>query len=135
MHAGQVERVIGGLAAPDVVVLDPPRSGAGRAVCEAIAAAGPSTVVYVACDPAALGRDTAIMGAAGYELSGLRAFDAFPQTHHVECVARFERRSDACVPGVSWVPAGRSPGPANSHARFVRHRPMLTSWHRGAAPR
>ena len=90
VHTGQVERVIGGLDAPNVVVLDPPRSGAGRAVCEAIAAAGPSTVVYVACDPAALGRDTAILRAAGYELSGLRAFDAFPQTHHVECVARFQ---------------------------------------------
>jgi tRNA/tmRNA/rRNA uracil-C5-methylase (TrmA/RlmC/RlmD family) len=91
VHAGRVERVIGGLPAPDVVVLDPPRSGAGRAVCEAIAATGPRTVVYVACDPAALGRDTATLRAAGYDLGGLRAFDAFPQTHHVECVARFDR--------------------------------------------
>ena len=46
-------------------------------------------IVYVACDPAALGRDTAALASSGYRLDTLRAFDAFPQTHHVECVARF----------------------------------------------
>ncbi len=92
VHHGRVERVIGALPAPDTVVLDPPRSGAGRAVCTAIAEAAPSTIVYVACDPAALGRDTGYLRASGYELTGLRVFDAFPQTHHVECVARFTTR-------------------------------------------
>ena len=43
----------------------------------------------MACDPAALGRDTAALAVAGYRLDTLRAFDAFPQTHHVECVARY----------------------------------------------
>ncbi|HYH71722.1 MAG TPA: TRAM domain-containing protein [Nocardioides sp.] len=75
--------------AADVVVLDPPRTGAGRGVCAEIAAMRPRVVVYVACDPAALARDTAYLAELGYRLDGLRAFDAFPMTHHVECVARF----------------------------------------------
>jgi len=87
---GMVDEVIDALKGPvDAVVLDPPRTGAGPALCAAIAARGPSVIVYVACDPAALGRDTAALAAAGYRLDTLRAFDAFPQTHHVECVARF----------------------------------------------
>jgi tRNA/tmRNA/rRNA uracil-C5-methylase (TrmA/RlmC/RlmD family) len=76
--------------APDVVVLDPPRAGAGGAVSRQIAATGARAVVYVACDPAALARDVAVFGAAGYRLAGLRGFDAFPMTHHVECVALLE---------------------------------------------
>ncbi len=87
---GSVETVIDDLAgAVDAVVLDPPRAGAGRALCALIAARRPSVIVYVACDPAALGRDTAALMAAGYRLDTLRAFDCFPQTHHIECVARF----------------------------------------------
>ena len=73
----------------DVVVLDPPRTGAGRGVCTELAALGPRVVVYVACDPAALARDTAYLADLGYRLDRLRAFDAFPMTSHVECVARF----------------------------------------------
>lgn len=88
IRPGRVERVIGTAPPPRTVVLDPPRKGAGRAVVEMIAAAGPATVVYVACDPAALARDVATFRTLGYELTGLRAFDAFPMTHHVECVAR-----------------------------------------------
>ena len=87
---GSVEKVIDELPATvDAVVLDPPRSGAGPALCEKIASRRPAVLVYVACDPAALGRDTAALMAAGYRLEDLRAFDCFPQTHHVECVARF----------------------------------------------
>jgi tRNA/tmRNA/rRNA uracil-C5-methylase (TrmA/RlmC/RlmD family) len=74
-------------ARPDVVVLDPPRAGAGQAVSRLLAATGARAVVYVACDPAALARDVAAFGTAGYRLAGLRAFDAFPMTAHVECVA------------------------------------------------
>ncbi|NHA69620.1 class I SAM-dependent RNA methyltransferase [Phycicoccus flavus] len=73
----------------DVVVLDPPRTGAGEGVVRAVAALGPRAVAHVACDPAALARDTAALLAAGYRLDSLRAFDAFPMTHHVECVAHF----------------------------------------------
>ncbi|GAA2371298.1 23S rRNA methyltransferase [Catellatospora methionotrophica] len=72
---------------PDVVVLDPPRTGAGAAVVRAITAARPRAVAYVACDPAALGRDVRTFREQGWELRELRAFDCFPQTHHVECVA------------------------------------------------
>lgn len=87
---GAVEQAIDDLPdAVDAVVLDPPRAGAGPALCDQIAARRPAVIVYVACDPAALGRDTAALQAAGYRLDSLRAFDCFPQTHHVECVARF----------------------------------------------
>jgi tRNA/tmRNA/rRNA uracil-C5-methylase (TrmA/RlmC/RlmD family) len=73
---------------PDVVVLDPPRKGAGAKVVESIVALAPRCVVYVACDPAALARDVAAFSVHGWELGSLRAFDLFPMTHHVECVAR-----------------------------------------------
>lgn len=73
----------------DVVVLDPPRTGAGRDVVVALAAMRPRRIVYVACDPAALARDTATLLEHGYALEDLRALDAFPMTHHVECVAAF----------------------------------------------
>jgi tRNA/tmRNA/rRNA uracil-C5-methylase (TrmA/RlmC/RlmD family) len=72
---------------PDVVVLDPPRAGAGPAVSRLLAATGARAVVYVACDPAALARDVAAFGEAGYRLAAIRGFDAFPMTAHVECVA------------------------------------------------
>ncbi|MGY1814866.1 class I SAM-dependent RNA methyltransferase [Blastococcus sp. SYSU D00820] len=74
-------------SAPDVVVLDPPRAGAGAAVSRVLAGSGARAVVYVACDPASLGRDVAAFAAAGWRPAGLRAFDAFPMTAHVECVA------------------------------------------------
>ncbi|HJP76650.1 MAG TPA: class I SAM-dependent RNA methyltransferase [Pseudonocardiaceae bacterium] len=76
---------------PDVVVLDPPRKGAGPVVVDAVASEGPLRVVYVACDPAALARDLASFAENGYHLAALRAFDAFPMTHHVECVALIQR--------------------------------------------
>ncbi|MDT9592502.1 class I SAM-dependent RNA methyltransferase [Nocardioides zeae] len=71
----------------DLVVLDPPREGAGREVVAAVAARRPRAVAYVACDPAALARDVAYLAESGYALASLRAFDLFPMTHHVECVA------------------------------------------------
>ncbi|HLR97263.1 MAG TPA: class I SAM-dependent RNA methyltransferase [Jiangellaceae bacterium] len=71
----------------DVVVLDPPRTGARANVVQEIATRAPRTVVYVGCDPAALARDVATFARHGYRLVGLRAFDLFPMTHHVECVA------------------------------------------------
>lgn len=68
------------------VVLDPPRSGAGGAVVETLAALKPAQIVYVACDPVAFARDVATFAERGYRLVGLRAFDLFPNTHHVEAV-------------------------------------------------
>ncbi|WP_249353823.1 TRAM domain-containing protein [Microbacterium sp. 2FI] len=70
-----------------VVLLDPPRSGAGRQVVEGIASLAPASVVYVACDPVALARDLATFRDAGYETTGVRALDLFPNSHHVEAVA------------------------------------------------
>jgi len=75
----------------DVVVLDPPRKGAGRHVVDDIAARDPRVVVYVACEPAALARDLATFAQHGYALADLRAFDLFPMTAHVECAARLTR--------------------------------------------
>lgn len=93
LHHGGVTEVLA--AAPvsraDVVVLDPPRVGAGREVVAQVAALGPERVVYVACDPAALARDLAYLAGHGYALTGLRGFDLFPMTHHVECVAVLDR--------------------------------------------
>jgi len=91
-RVGRVEKVLDGLpGGPDVIVADPPRKGLGRAVVDALAAHGPARVVYVACDPAALARDVAFFAGHGYTLGPLRAFDAFPMTHHMECVALLTR--------------------------------------------
>ncbi|WP_199431732.1 class I SAM-dependent RNA methyltransferase [Qaidamihabitans albus] len=91
-RAGRVEHVLADVdERPEVVVLDPPRKGAGRAVVDAIAAGEPERVVYVACDPAALARDVATFTGHGYHLERLRAFDAFPMTHHVETLALLTR--------------------------------------------
>jgi tRNA/tmRNA/rRNA uracil-C5-methylase (TrmA/RlmC/RlmD family) len=75
----------------DLVVLDPPRTGARRPVVRGICALRPRAVAYVACDPAALARDVAIFAEHGYGLTALDAFDIFPMTHHVECVAVLRR--------------------------------------------
>ncbi|MFC9549491.1 class I SAM-dependent RNA methyltransferase [Rhodococcus sp. NPDC056960] len=91
-HADRVERAISGLTAPpQVVVLDPPRAGAGRDVIDAVAAAGAERVVHVGCDPASFARDIGLYLGQGFRLDGLRAFDAFPLTHHVECIALLTR--------------------------------------------
>lgn len=74
-------------AVPDVVVADPPRAGAGAAVCQAIAATGAPRVVLVSCDPAAGARDLRALTDSGYSLESLRAWDLFPHTHHVETVS------------------------------------------------
>ena len=62
----------------DAVVLDPPRAGAGAKVIKAIARREPRVIAYVACDPAALGRDLRTLAAHGYSLTSLRALDIFP---------------------------------------------------------
>ncbi|HET9420357.1 MAG TPA: TRAM domain-containing protein [Nocardioides sp.] len=89
VRAGPVERVLAtAYDEPfDLVVLDPPRTGAKRKVVTQVAARRPRAVAYVACDPAALARDVAFFAEHGYGLAALRAFDLFPMTQHVECVA------------------------------------------------
>jgi len=74
------------------VVLDPPRSGAGKQVVQSIGGLQPAQIVYVACDPVALARDIGLFAERGYDLTAPRAFDLFPNTHHVEAVATLTRR-------------------------------------------
>ncbi|MFC3505222.1 class I SAM-dependent RNA methyltransferase [Micromonospora krabiensis] len=70
----------------DVVVLDPPRTGAGSRVVRELAAVGPRAIGYVACDPAAFARDVRTFAGLGWRLAALRGFDLFPMTQHVELV-------------------------------------------------
>ena len=81
----------GEIPAIDAVVLDPSREGANRTTLERLDALDPKRILYVACDPAALGRDTGILRELGWDMVQLRAFDMYPNTHHVESVALFER--------------------------------------------
>jgi tRNA/tmRNA/rRNA uracil-C5-methylase (TrmA/RlmC/RlmD family) len=83
----------------DLVVLDPPREGAKQKVVRQVADRAPRAIAYVACDPAALARDLATFAELGYSLSSLRAFDLFPMTSHVECVALLVKSGVACLQG------------------------------------
>jgi len=89
VHTGDVAKLLPRFSKADVIVLDPPREGAGRDVVTAMVALKPRSIVYIACDPAALARDTTYLGQAGYKLQKMRAFDLFPMTHHIESVALF----------------------------------------------
>jgi len=120
VHRGDVADVLErrGTGDASLAVLDPPRTGAGRRVMELLASGrrreaspppgggaspppggdespqpggGLRAIAYVSCDPATLARDLAVAGGLGWRLAGLRAFDAFPMTHHVECVATLAR--------------------------------------------
>ncbi len=88
---GDVAKLLPRITSADVVVLDPPREGAGKDVIAQLSVLNPRAIIYVACDPAALARDTAYLQDHSYSLAGLRAFDLFPMTHHIECVALYER--------------------------------------------
>ncbi|MBS4940075.1 MAG: class I SAM-dependent RNA methyltransferase [Rothia mucilaginosa] len=81
----------GEIPAIDAVVLDPSREGANRTTLERLDTLDPKRILYVACDPASLGRDTGILRELGWDMVQLRAFDMYPNTHHVESVALFER--------------------------------------------
>jgi tRNA/tmRNA/rRNA uracil-C5-methylase (TrmA/RlmC/RlmD family) len=101
VHSGDVAAVLrrahesppatghGTLPRARLVVADPPRAGLAREVIDYLGATGngASRFAYVSCDPATLARDIGLLVARGWTLTGLRAFDAFPMTHHVECVA------------------------------------------------
>lgn len=89
IHTGDVVRALKKFKRADVVVLDPPRTGAGKDVIGELASLDVRTIVYVACDPAALARDTTYLNDMGYHLAELRAFDLFPMTHHIESIALF----------------------------------------------
>src|SRR6056300_1106159 len=74
------------------VILDPPRSGAKSDVISSLEKLAPAQIVYVACDPVALGRDTGLLDKAGYDMVFVEAWDLFPHTHHMETIATFVRR-------------------------------------------
>ncbi|MET9885943.1 class I SAM-dependent RNA methyltransferase [Streptomyces sp. NPDC006430] len=98
IEQGKVETVLPktGITECDLVVLDPPRAGAGKQTVRHVAGLSARRIAYVACDPAALARDLAYFAEAGYKPRTLRVFDLFPMTHHVECVAILEPvREDA----------------------------------------
>ncbi|MCX5404082.1 TRAM domain-containing protein [Streptomyces sp. NBC_00335] len=92
IEQGKVEQILPktGITECDLVVLDPPRAGAGKQTVRQVAGLTPRRIAYVACDPAALARDLAYFQEAGYKVRTLRAFDLFPMTQHVECVAILE---------------------------------------------
>jgi len=109
VHAADAAAALarGGWPPPALAVLDPPRTGVPRQVIDRLLASGTAlrAVAYVSCDPATLARDIAVFAGHGWRLDGLRAFDIFPMTHHVECVAALT----PAAPGPR--PAGRpSPG-------------------------
>ncbi|MEU2249220.1 class I SAM-dependent RNA methyltransferase [Streptomyces sp. NPDC019224] len=89
---GKVDQVLPrtGITECDLIVLDPPRAGAGKATVKQLVGLGARRIAYVACDPAALARDLGYFAEGGYKVRTLRAFDLFPMTHHVECVAILE---------------------------------------------
>ncbi|MFF5564075.1 class I SAM-dependent RNA methyltransferase [Streptomyces sp. NPDC012623] len=92
IEQGKVDQVLPRtrITETDLIVLDPPRAGAGKQTVKHLASLGARRIAYVACDPAALARDLAYFREGGYKPRTLRAFDLFPMTHHVECVAILE---------------------------------------------
>ncbi|WP_031013868.1 class I SAM-dependent RNA methyltransferase [Streptomyces sp. NRRL F-5727] len=92
VEQGKVEAVLPrtGITEVDLIVLDPPRAGAGKQTVRHLSRLGARRIAYVACDPAALARDLGYFRESGYRVRTLRAFDLFPMTHHVECVAILE---------------------------------------------
>lgn len=89
VHPGTVESRLPKISDPDVILLDPPRTGAGEEVVMVMTRLHPRSIVYVSCDPASLARDAKLLLASGYRMDHIVGFDLFPQTQHVECVARF----------------------------------------------
>jgi tRNA/tmRNA/rRNA uracil-C5-methylase (TrmA/RlmC/RlmD family) len=111
VHRGDAGEVLGriGLSDASIVVLDPPRTGVDQPVIDALVgateASGPAStlstlrrIAYVSCDPATLARDLRLLLGGGWTLDGLRAFDAFPMTHHVECLATLSREPQPDCP-------------------------------------
>ncbi|MBV7295330.1 hypothetical protein KRX51_05265 [Corynebacterium sp. TAE3-ERU12] len=95
MHTARVENCVAKLAetsAPRIVVLDPPRTGAGNKVISQVSAAGPEQVMHIGCDPATFARDLRSWADHGYRIDRLEAIDAFPNTHHVEAIALLHKK-------------------------------------------
>jgi 23S rRNA (uracil1939-C5)-methyltransferase len=93
-HAGDARKILAEVLpaslAPDVLVLDPPRAGAGGKVMRRIARALPKRIVYVSCNPTTLARDLVELRPFGYKVTAVQPIDLFPQTYHVETVVGLE---------------------------------------------
>ncbi len=94
IHAGLVDQQLNLVKRADLILLDPPRTGAGESVIKQMIKLRPRKIVYVACDPAALARDAKYLQESGYKLDHIEAFDLFPMTQHMECVAGFSPAKD-----------------------------------------
>jgi 23S rRNA (uracil1939-C5)-methyltransferase len=92
---GDVRRLlpdlVGRAGAPHLIVLDPPRSGAGNRVMRKVIAAAPPRIIYVSCNPTTLASDLGALAASGYAIRAVQPLDLFPHTYHVECVVLLER--------------------------------------------
>ena len=92
IHAGKVEEKLSNIKNVDVILLDPPRNGAGKKVINEIISKNPKSIIYVSCDPASLARDTKLLIEASFSLDEITGVDLFPMTHHIECVSSFSRK-------------------------------------------
>lgn len=92
IHAGKVEEKLPNINDIDIVLLDPPRNGAGRKVISEIIEKKPRSILYISCDPASLARDTKLLIDDSYFLEQITGIDLFPMTHHIECVSCFSRK-------------------------------------------
>ena len=92
IHAGKVEEKLSNINDIDIVLLDPPRNGAGRKVISEIIEKKPRSILYISCDPASLARDTKLLIDDSYSLEQITGIDLFPMTHHIECVSCFSRK-------------------------------------------
>jgi|TARA_B110000263_G_scaffold44818_1_gene36754 tRNA/tmRNA/rRNA uracil-C5-methylase (TrmA/RlmC/RlmD family) len=89
IHKGSVDKKLRYIQDIDVILLDPPRTGAGKIAIDQISSKKPRTIVYISCDPASLARDSRFLEDSGYSLDKITAVDLFPMTHHIECVVKF----------------------------------------------
>lgn len=89
IHKGLVDKKLSELNNIDAILLDPPRTGAGKSTIDKIVSKSPKRIVYISCDPASLARDSRFLENSGYSLDKINVIDLFPMTHHVESVVRF----------------------------------------------
>jgi 23S rRNA (uracil1939-C5)-methyltransferase len=100
-HAGDARKVLAEVLpaalSPKVLLLDPPRAGAGGKVMRRIARARPERIVYISCNPTTLARDLIELVPFGYQITAVQPIDMFPQTYHVETVVTLERRGEVAA--------------------------------------
>ncbi|MED5579632.1 MAG: TRAM domain-containing protein [Nitrospinota bacterium] len=92
IHAGKVEEKLSNINDIDLILLDPPRNGAGNKIISEIIEKKPRSILYISCDPASLARDAKLLIDDSYSLEQITGIDLFPMTHHIECVSCFSRK-------------------------------------------